>query len=191
MPAPSQPRLAIPPALWPAYTSTIAVAIAVAGDGASPRRSTIGWMLGAWGARLAVQSAFAPFPASELPVLTSKFSLLGFCLLFALPAVLASHNPDPVLSLLEIVAAGVWVFGFAGETTADRQRMRFMARAGSADMPFRGGVWRWVPHAHAVCELMIWSALALFATASPWGWTAWFCPLVRLYLLRPRYSPRS
>jgi steroid 5-alpha reductase family enzyme len=142
-------------------------------------------MIGSWAARLAVQSAFAPFPTSELPVLTSPFSLLSFCVLFAVPAGLAALNPEPSLSLVEIAAAAVWVGAFAGETTADRQRLRFAASAGPGDA-CRSGIWRWLPHAHAVFEMVLWTALAVFATASPWGWIAWLCPVTRLYLLTRR-----
>jgi steroid 5-alpha reductase family enzyme len=184
---PGQPRAALASWLWPFCTGATAVALAVAGDGSVGRRSAAGWMIGSWGARLAVQSAFAPFPTSELPVLTSRFSLLSFCLLFALPAGIATLNPDPDLSPLEFAAVAIWVVAFAGETTADRQRLRFMTKAGSSDTAVRAGVWRWLPHAHAVCDMTIWGALALFATASPWGWIAWSCPAARLYLLMRRY----
>ena len=182
----SRPRAAIVRSLWPLCTGALAIVYAVAGDGAPTRRSAVGWMIGSWGARLAVQSAFAPFPTSELPLLTSTFSLLSFCLLFALPAGLVSLNPDPSLSIMEIAAATVWVFGFAGETTADRQRLRFAAKAEPGDAACRSGVWRWLPHAHAVFETVMWMALALFATASPWGWIAWLCPAARIYLLTRR-----
>jgi steroid 5-alpha reductase family enzyme len=159
---------------------------AVAGTGEPARRSAIGWMIGSWGARLALQSAFAPIATSELPLLTSSFSLLTCTVLFAVPAFIASRNPDPSLSILEIVAATAWVFAFAGETTADRQRLRFAAKADPGAAAGRSGLWRWLPHTHAIFETAMWSALALFATASPWGWVAWACPAARVYLFMRR-----
>lgn len=141
-------------------------------------------MIGSWGARLAVQSTYAR--TSELPVFTSSFFLLTSALLFSLPALLASRNREPSLSVLEIGAAVMWVIAFAGETTADRQRLRFQATANNAGIACRSGVWRRLPHAHAVFELSIWIALALFALASPWGWVAFACPAARLYLLTRR-----
>jgi steroid 5-alpha reductase family enzyme len=82
--------------------------------------------------------------------------------LFAVPAFIASRNPDPPLSILEIVAATAWVFAFAGETTADRQRLRFAAKAEPGATACRGGLWRWLPHAHAMFETATWSVLAMF-----------------------------
>jgi steroid 5-alpha reductase family enzyme len=185
VPEPGQSRVALPAWLWPLCTGALAIAAAIAGDGASSRRSAAGWMIGSWGARLAVQSAFAPVATSELPLLTSHVSLLTSSLLFACPAFIVSWNADPSLSWVEIAAAGVWLVAFAGETTADRQRLRFLTTAEPGEA-FRGGVWRRLPHAHAIFDVIIWSALALFATASPWGWLAWVCPVARIYLLTLR-----
>ena len=139
------------------------------------------WMIGSWGARLAVQATYARTP--ELPRLTSSWQLAAAALVFALPAWAAARNTDPVLSPLEIGAALVWVIAFAGETTADRQRLRFMSTAESAGLPCRAGVWRRLPHAHAVFEMIIWFAVAVFAAASPWGWLASAVAAARLYLL--------
>ena len=42
-------------ALWPALVGALAVFYATVSDGDSARRSAIGWMMGSWGARLAIQ----------------------------------------------------------------------------------------------------------------------------------------
>jgi len=177
---------AIPAAIWPASTGAITIALATTGEGAGTRRSAMAWMIGSWAARLAVQSLFAPVPTPELPLFTSYFSLLSFSALFAVPAFVASRNPAPALSPVEIAAAAVWLLAFAGETTVDRQRLRFAAKAEHAGLVCRIGAWRLIPQAHAVCDVIIWSALALFATASPWGWIGWACPAARVYLLTRR-----
>ena len=146
-------------------------------------------MIGSWAARLAVQSMYARTPELPFFIFTSSFALLtslASALLFSLPALLASRNAEPSLSALEIGAAVMWVIAFAGETTADRQRLRFQARPENAATACRSGVWRPLPHAHAVFEMLIWIALALFALASPWGWLAFACPAARLYLLTRR-----
>jgi steroid 5-alpha reductase family enzyme len=176
------PHRGVPAPLWPACVAALAVACATYGDGAWTRRSAMAWMIGSWGARLAVQATYARTP--ELPALTSSARLLGSVLVFALPACLVAGNPAPALSPLEIGAALVWVIAFAGETTADRQRLRFMSTAGNAAMHCRSGVWRRLPRAHAVFEMIIWIAVAVFAVASPWGWLAFATAAARLYLLR-------
>jgi steroid 5-alpha reductase family enzyme len=141
-------------------------------------------MMASWGARLAVQSLYAP--ALPFVLRTSHFGLISLAFLFSSPALIASRNPDPSISTLEIAAAIVWAIAFAGETTADRQMLRFVSTPENIGQVCRSGVWRVLPHAHAVFEETIWIALAVFAFASPWGWIAAACPAVMLYLLVTR-----
>jgi steroid 5-alpha reductase family enzyme len=174
-------------ALWPACVGALAVLYSSTGDGAWPRRSAIGWMMGSWGARLTVQTLYTG--AFTLPRLTSYFRLLVFALFFSAPAFIVSRNPDPSLSPVELAACVLWVIGFAVETTADRQHVRFVAKAETAGLACRSGLWRWLPQAHAACEVLIWTSFALFTSGSPWGWVAFACPLGMLALLadfRPR-----
>lgn len=172
------------PALWPACVGALAVLYACIGDGAWTRRSAIAWMTASWGARLTVQALYTR--AFELQVLSSYLKVLSFVLFFSLPALFASRNAAPSLSAVEIGAAVLWVIAFAGETTADRQLLRFASNPEHAGVTCRSGIWRLVPHAHTVFETLIWTALALFALASPWGWTALACPAAMLYLLTRR-----
>ncbi len=163
---------------------------ACVGDGAWTRRSAIAWMTASWGARLTVQALYtraAGLPDFELPLPTSYFRLFTFALLFSVPALFASLNTEPSLSALEIGASVLWVVAFAGETTADRQLLRFRSDPAHAGVVCRSGIWRLVPHAHAVFEMLIWIALAAFALASPFGWIAAACPAAMLYLLTRRY----
>ena len=181
-------------AVWPACVGALAVLYASVGDGAWTRRSAIGWMMGAWGVRLAVQALYtrasgAP-DLSALPFLPSYFRLLTLSLFLSSPALIASRNSEPSLASIEIVAGVLWVVAFTGETTADRQYLRFASIAGNAGLPCRTGLWRIIPHAHGVCEVLLWTSFALFASASPWGWLAFACPavmLVHLLALTPRY----
>lgn len=160
----------VPAVLWPAAIAALAVIDANVGHGAWPRRSAIGWMMGSWGARLAVQSLYTR--TSVLPLRTSPFVLLTSALFLSLPALLASRNPDPELSPVEIGAAIVWVVAFAGQTTADRGRLTS------------------VPYGSELCEALIWISFALFASMSEWGWAALACPAVRIYMLTRRCSRR-
>ena len=160
----------VPAALWPAAIAALAVVYANLGGGAWFRRSAIAWMMGSWGARLAVQSLYTR--TSVLPFRTANFVLLTSPLFFSLPALIASRNPEPTLSSVEIGAAILWVVAFAGQTTADRERLRF------------------IPYGHAVCEGLIWIAFALFASMSEWGWAAFACPAARIYMLTRRCSRR-
>lgn len=161
-------------AIWPACVGSLAVLYAALGAGAWTRRSAIAWMMGSWAARLTVQSLYTR--TAGLPPLGSRLQSPLSALFFSVPALLAARNPAPVLSPLEIAAAAIWFVGFAGETTADRQFLRFASKAEHADLPCRSGLWRIVPRAHALFETVIWTAFGLFALASPWGWIAMVCP---------------
>jgi uncharacterized protein DUF1295 len=151
--------------------------------GAWTRRSAIAWMMGSWGARLTVQSLYTR--SAEHAALTSPFRLPPSALFFSLPALIACRNPEPSLSPLEIGAAALWMIAFALETTADRQFLRFTTKAEQAEADAEpvgpSGLWRVTPRAHEACELLIWTGLALFALASPWGWIAAACPAVLVY----------
>jgi steroid 5-alpha reductase family enzyme len=147
-------------------------------------------MTASWGARLAVQALYtraAGVRAFELPFLNSYVRVVSAALLFSLPALFASLNVEASLSPMEIGASALWVVAFAGETTADRQWLRFIRDPLHAGMVCRSGLWRVVPQAHAVFEMLIWIALALFALASPWGSITVACPAAMCYLLTRRY----
>ena len=181
--------------VWPACIGALAVLYANIGGGAWARRSAIAWMMGSWGARLTVQALYAR--QRDVPVLTSSFTFLTSAAFFSLPALIASRNPDPSLSHIEITACALWVIAFAGETTADRQLLRFTSKPGNAGLTCRSGLWRYSSHAHAIFETLIWIAFALFASASPWGWIAFACPVATAWMIIRRvegllcYSPMA
>ena len=173
-------------ALLPGCVGALSVVYANVGHGAWTRRSAIAWMMGSWGARLTLQALYAD--ASDRPLLysfprlSSYVRLLAAALFFSLPALIAATNPDPTLSSVEIAASALWVIAFAGETTADRQLLRFAAKPEHAGLVCRSGLWRFLPRAHAVCEGLISMAFALFASGSPRGWIAFACPVAILYI---------
>jgi steroid 5-alpha reductase family enzyme len=173
-------------AAGPGCAGALAVLYASLGAGWPPRRSAIAFMMGSWGARLAVQLLFTPTTDAGVP--SSRIGLVPFALFFSVPALFASLNPEEGFSSAELVASAIWLIGFAAETTADRQRLRFVARPENAGLPCRSGLWRYVPQAHATFEMSMWLAYALFSSASPWGWLAFACPVTMLYLqVRHRY----
>lgn len=190
------PLLTLAAAVWPALVGALAILYANIGDGAWARRSAIAWMMGSWGARLTVQMLYTRLvrrPESGRPEglhydgdETGRpeglryFMLAASAVFFSLPALIASRNPDPNLSVTEFAACGLWILAFAGETTADRQLLRFSAKPENAGLACRTGLWRYSRHAHALFEGLIWIAFALFASASPWGWIAFACPLARV-----------
>ncbi len=204
------PLLTLAAAVWPALVGALAILYASIGDGAWARRSAIAWMMGSWGARLTVQTLYTRLvrrpesggpeelvnksPSTQRPQRPQRRNAPGSeglryivwaasAVFFSLPALIASRNPDPSLSVIELAACGLWILAFAGETTADRQLLRFTAKPENAGLACQTGLWRYSRHAHALFEGLIWIAFALFASASPWGWIAFACPLARVVLL--------
>ena len=166
-------RAGIARAVWPALVGTLAVLDANLADGAWVRRSAIAWMMGSWGARLAVQAMYTrAVPAPEEAERGRPFwffqALAAAAIMASLPALLASFNRDPNLSLAELTACALWVVGFAGETTADRQRLRFTSNPANNGLPCRTGVWRHSQYADRLFEAVIWVAYAIFGVTAIW-----------------------
>ena len=173
---------------WTALVAGLAILYANLGDGAWSRRSAIGWMMGSWGARLVVYRLYAPADGAleRRNSFWSFQALAASAVFFSLPALLASINLAPTLSIADLVAGGLWVVGFAGETTADRQLLRFRSKPANAGLMCRTGLWRYTQHAHAIFEGLIWLAFALIAGGSPewpWGWAAFACPAAMVWTL--------
>jgi steroid 5-alpha reductase family enzyme len=178
-------------AAWPLATGGLAVLYANLAGGAPARRSAIAWMVGSWGARLGVHlvwSALSSAPADpsprcetdappRVPLAIARVTWVAF--FYSVPALIASVDVRSALTGLELAAAGVWVIGFAGEATADRQFGRWQ-RAGGGDR-CTVGIWRYLPRAHDAFELLIWAAHAVFALQSPLGWVALACPAAAAY----------
>jgi steroid 5-alpha reductase family enzyme len=155
-------------AIWPALVGGLAVLYANLGDGEWARRSAMAWMMGSWGARLAVQGIYARAAHQVDHAEGSRpfwfYQMLAVAAAVAsLPALLASLDSDPKLSTAEMNACALWVVGFAGETTADRQRLRFRSIPGNRNLPCRVGLWRYSRHVDRIFEGVIWIAYATFA----------------------------
>ncbi len=113
-------------------------------------------MMGSWGARLAIYLIYTRKPRGGGANFPSVWRLAAYAVAavsFSLPALFVSANPLESFSVVELIAAGIWLIAFCGEA-ADRQRIGRYA-----------------------FEFMIWIAYALFAAASPWGWIAVACPV--------------
>jgi steroid 5-alpha reductase family enzyme len=185
---------------WTLLVGSLAVFYAVTGDGEWARRSAIGWMMGSWSARLGVyilwdrvfgrpedaryrtmRAQWGERADVEFFWFFQKQALAAA--FFSLPALFASAGRAPMLSPLELGAAVLWIAGFAGETTADRQLLRFKKDPASRGRTCQAGLWRYSRHPNYFFEWVMWMAYALFASASPWGWIALACPAAMLYFL--------
>jgi steroid 5-alpha reductase family enzyme len=185
---------------WAASVGGVAVLFAVFGPGDGERRLVIATMMGLWAARLAwfllrdrvlgkpEDGRYADLRARGSIAAAGRFfpffqaqALLA--VLFAFPAWIVSLNPAPGLSSLEFVAIALWLLGLAGESVADAQLKRFKALPAARGTTCRVGLWRYSRHPNYFFEWLVWVAYAIFASASPYGWLAFACPLLMLYLL--------
>jgi steroid 5-alpha reductase family enzyme len=185
---------------WTMLVSGLAVLDAVLGPGLAIRRAAIAAVMAIWGARLSVyllrarvlgrpengryqdlrrhwggRSGARFFWFFEAQAAAAVF--------FSLPALVASLNRAATMSVVELGAMVLWVAAFIGELSADRQLERFRASPADRERTCQVGLWRYSRHPNYFFEWAMWVAYGLFASASPWGWVAFACPLVMLYLL--------
>jgi steroid 5-alpha reductase family enzyme len=185
---------------WTALIAALTLLDARVGEGDVYRRAAIASMMGSWGLRLSVyllydrvlgkpeDGRYAAMRQAWGDAAERRFFWLFqyqacVALFFSLPALIASDNPAPELSPIELAAAGLWVVAFAGESTADRQLLRFKTDPANSGRTCGRGLWRYSRHPNYFFEWLMWVAYALFAIGSPWGWSALLCPAAMLYIL--------
>ena len=186
---------------WAASLALLAIGYAVVGGGDPTRRWLAGGLMGVWGLRLAVHlyvdrvrggvaedARYRELRESWHTHLGVRFFLFfqAQALLAALlswPVAAAASDARPGLRGVEFAAFVLWTVSVIGETLADHQLARFKADPGNRGRVCRVGLWATSRHPNYFFEWLVWVAYALFASASPWGWLAWGCPALMLYLL--------
>jgi steroid 5-alpha reductase family enzyme len=104
--------------------------------------------------------------------------------LLTLPWLAVVCHPSEVLTVLEWVGVVVIAVGIAGETVADSQLTRFR-RAGGSGRILDTGLWKYSRHPNYFFEFLTWCGFAVYASASPYGYTAWIAAaLMGVFLLK-------
>ena len=186
---------------WTALVGGLSVFYAIRAVDTMPgRRLAVGAMLGSWGARLTVMLLYGrvfghPEDGRYANLRQRKGDRTNLWLfwffqaqaiaaiVFSLPALLAVLNPSETFSPIELAAAGLWIVAFSGESTADRQLLHFKMNPENHGRTCRTGLWRYSRHPNYFFEWLMWVAYALFASAAPYGWIAFVCPVAMLLLL--------
>jgi len=101
----------------------------------------------------------------------------------AIPFTLILANPDPGLGSWEIAGTLLWGIALAGEAAADAQLRRFKNQNDNQGLTCRSGLWNYSRHPNYFFQWLSWIALFVFACGTPWGWIAFYAPLIMLYLL--------
>lgn len=87
----------------------------------------------------------------------------------ALPALIIASNPDPNISIFEIIGLTLWVLSFIMEATADAQKLSFlreMSAQGKKNQVCNVGLWQYSRHPNYFAEWMVWNALVIAAIPS-------------------------
>ncbi len=102
-------------------------------------------------------------------------------LLIALPAYIAYQHAGTPLGALDVVAGGLFVLFFIGETVADEQQWKFQTdkyakkdRGEAVDAEFlTAGLFRYSRHPNFFCEQAMWWTFYLFSAAAAGVWLNW------------------
>ncbi len=177
---------------WSFAFAIIALIHLAKGPGYAPRRWLICGMLVFWSLRLGLHllariEKHHPDEDSRYAALRLRWGAgaaanLKFLVFFELQAVLAvllsapfiwvSANPAPEIHRLEWGGLILWALALAGESLADAQLRAFLSDPANRGRVCEAGLWRYSRHPNYFFEWLIWIGFAVFALASPLGWTA-------------------
>ena len=84
------------------------------------------------------------------------------------------------------IGCAIWVFGFAVEVIADRQKTRFKQNAANRGRFISTGLWSWSRHPNYFGEMVLWSGVAIIAlpVLAGWQWLTLISPIFVYVLIR-------
>jgi steroid 5-alpha reductase family enzyme len=186
---------------WCANFAVLAILYASLGEGWPVRKWLLAAMFSIWGLRLATHLARRIIGEPEEgryvelrrrwgdgATLNWKFFLFfqlqaALNVFLSVPLLIACRNTTVGLHPLELAGAAIWLAGVLGEAAADRQLARFKRNPANKGEVCDVGLWRYSRHPNYFFEWTIWVGYAVFALASPWGWTALAMPALMLHFL--------
>lgn len=101
----------------------------------------------------------------------------------ALPFFITSLNPNPHLSIIEYIGAGLWFIAICGEGISDWQLSYFKSKPENKGKVCNYGLWNYSRHPNYFFQLLIWVSVSIFSICSPYGYLAILCPLSIGFLL--------
>ncbi|MCA9403187.1 MAG: DUF1295 domain-containing protein [Candidatus Omnitrophica bacterium] len=104
-------------------------------------------------------------------------------MIVVLPVLCVAFNPRTGLNWWEVTAAVIFVIGLVGESVADEQLRTFQNDAGNRGKVCRTGLWAYSRHPNYFFEIVIWTAVYLYALASPGGWLTVVSPLTIVFII--------
>jgi steroid 5-alpha reductase family enzyme len=186
---------------WSAAFTPLVLLYAGLGEGYPARRALIAAMVTLWSSRLAghlyrriaslhpeEEGRYVQLRREWAARLRTRFFLFfqtqGLLAgLLSVPFLLACIDGRRALGPIEATGAALFAVALAGEALADRQLAVFKADPRNRGRTCRKGLWRYSRHPNYFFEWLVWTAYAVFAWPSPWGWISIGCPLLMLYFL--------
>ncbi len=104
-------------------------------------------------------------------------------MIIGIPLLIVSLNPNPGLSLIEVLGVVVFTVALIGETVSDEELHSFKKEPLNKGKTCNVGLWRYSRHPNYFFEWLIWVGIFIYALGSPMGWAAVVSPMVMLYLL--------
>jgi steroid 5-alpha reductase family enzyme len=79
---------------------------------------------------------------------------------------------------MHTVGIVIWVISWWGEAFADGQLKAFKQRQPASSAVCKEGLWRYSRHPNYFFQWLQWVAYAVYFIGSPFGWLAWFAPVL-------------
>ena len=95
---------------------------------------------------------------------------------------LGAQQSTTTVSLIDIIAFGIWSIGFFFESIGDWQLMRFKNNPQNEGKVLNTGLWRYTRHPNYFGDAVQWWGFYVFALAVGAWWTI-FSPLVMTFFL--------
>lgn len=115
------------------------------------------------------------------------WTLQGLWVAFSLAAALAAITSTvrKELDVFAVVGFLVWLFGFAFEVIADRQKSAFNANPANKGKFIRSGLWAWSRHPNYFGEIVLWIGVTIIALPilQGWQWATLISPIFIILLL--------
>lgn len=153
-----------------------------------PRTMLLGLLVIIWAVRLGLFLFGRVSQAGEdrrfrkikqsFPLLLMVWSLQGAWVTITFGAGLAAMTSNfyEPLGLFAAIGVFLWIFGFAIEVIADRQKTNFRSDPENQETFIQSGLWSYSRHPNYLGEIMLWSGIAIIALPVLDGW--WYLTLV-------------
>lgn len=126
----------------------------------------------------------APFSWCPPLQILIHYALQGLIVaVLSIPFIFINQNTAPYFSAWEVYGVIVWVIGFWGESSSDKQLHLFKTDPSNQGQVCDWGLWKYSRHPNYFFESVIWVGYAMISFAAPWGWLGVLSPLLITYLL--------